>query len=167
MLGSSIDVFHKNPAHQRGMLGPLRGTHRAQIVVGGRTFSLVANPVQGADGARLGTVVEWRGRTLEVAVEKEGEGIVRSAVAGDLSQRIALTDKVGFFESLSNGVNGLVEIFEKVITDTVNTMSAMAQGALPAPKMASSKPKATAPKRPAAGAEKSAQKESDGDWSEF
>ena len=29
VIGTNIDVFHKNPAHQRGMLANLRGTHKA------------------------------------------------------------------------------------------------------------------------------------------
>ncbi len=42
LLGSNIDVFHKNPAHQRRMLDALKGTHNATITVGGRTFDLIA-----------------------------------------------------------------------------------------------------------------------------
>ena len=34
-------------------------THSGEFLVGGRTFQLTANPVFGADGARLGTVIEW------------------------------------------------------------------------------------------------------------
>ena len=45
LLGTSIDAFHKNPAHQRGILVNLSSTHRVQIEVGGRTFRLAASPV--------------------------------------------------------------------------------------------------------------------------
>ena len=34
LIGQNIDVFHRNPAHQRSMLDTLQGTHRAQIRVG-------------------------------------------------------------------------------------------------------------------------------------
>ena len=40
VLGSSIDVFHKNPTHQRDMLSRLRAPHRATLKIGGRTFGL-------------------------------------------------------------------------------------------------------------------------------
>ena len=59
LLGSSIDVFHKNPAHQRQMLESLTATHRATIQVGGRSFDLVATPLTDKAGQRAGTVVEW------------------------------------------------------------------------------------------------------------
>ena len=42
VVGSNIDIFHKNPAHQRGLLQSLAGTHRATIMIGGRTFRLTA-----------------------------------------------------------------------------------------------------------------------------
>ena len=58
LVGRNFDVFHKNPAHQRNILGHLSGEHRATVKVGGRTFGLVANPVINAEGVRLGSVVE-------------------------------------------------------------------------------------------------------------
>jgi methyl-accepting chemotaxis protein len=130
LIGQNIDQFHKNPAHQRSMLGALNGTHRAQIMVGGRTFTLLANPVFGSEGKRIGTVVEWRDRTQEVAVEAEVQQIVSAAVAGDLGQRIDAHGKEGFFATLSSGINELLSTLESVINETVSTVSAMAQGDL-------------------------------------
>jgi methyl-accepting chemotaxis protein len=60
LIGSSIDFFHKNPAHQRRMLDALTGTHRVFIVVGGRAFDLIATAVfHPENNTRIGTVVEW------------------------------------------------------------------------------------------------------------
>ncbi|MDO8981992.1 MAG: PAS domain-containing protein [Afipia sp.] len=59
LIGSSIDVFHKNPAHQRKLLENLSVTHRATIQVGGRSFDLVATPLTDKAGRRAGIVVEW------------------------------------------------------------------------------------------------------------
>lgn len=69
VLGGSIDRFHKNPAHQMGMLSRLQGTHRAQITLGRNTFGLIANPIFSESGERLGTVVEWKDRTRELEAE--------------------------------------------------------------------------------------------------
>ncbi len=71
LVGSNIDIFHKNPAHQRGVLGQLTGTHRATISVGGRLFELVANPITDKNGTRMGTVVEWADVTERRAAENE------------------------------------------------------------------------------------------------
>ncbi|MDD3764656.1 MAG: methyl-accepting chemotaxis protein [Nevskiales bacterium] len=69
-LGSNIDVFHKNPEHQRGLLNKLAGTHRANLKIGGRTFSLILNPIIGDHSERLGIVVEWKDMTAQLAAEK-------------------------------------------------------------------------------------------------
>jgi len=66
LIGSNIDVFHKNPAHQRQMLANLNATHRATIRVGGRSFDLVATPLKTKDGKRVGTVVEWNDAALRL-----------------------------------------------------------------------------------------------------
>jgi len=63
LIGSNIDIFHKNPAHQRGMLDKLSETFKTSIQVGGRSFNLVANPIFGSNNERLGTVVEWQDGT--------------------------------------------------------------------------------------------------------
>ncbi|TXJ10885.1 MAG: PAS domain S-box protein [Afipia sp.] len=59
LIGSSIDVFHKNPAHQRNLLESLTATHRATIQVGGRSFDLITTPLSDGSGRRAGIVVEW------------------------------------------------------------------------------------------------------------
>ena len=130
VLGSNIDIFHKNPAHQRQMLSALKDTYRTEIVVGGRTFSLIANPIVNPDGERLGTVVEWNDRTEEVSVEREVDNIIESAGRGELSLRATVEDKSGFFKNLCMGLNSLMTISENVINDTARVLDAMAHGKL-------------------------------------
>ena len=71
IVGSNFDIYHKQTSHQRNILGALSTSHRAEVLVGGRTFALVANPIINAERQRLGTVVEWRDLTAEVAAEAE------------------------------------------------------------------------------------------------
>jgi len=134
VLGTSFDQFHRNPAHQRNMLGQLRSTHRTQIVVGGRTFQLVASPVFGADDLRLGTVVEWKDRTEEVAVETEVASIVASIVAaaaqGDFTKRIEVSGKEGFLQTLCNGINSLLQKSEEGLEDVARVLESMSRGDL-------------------------------------
>ncbi|GAA5316907.1 MAG: methyl-accepting chemotaxis protein [Candidatus Pelagadaptatus aseana] len=129
LIGSNIDVFHKNPAHQRHMLERLQGTHRAQITVGGRSFALVANPIT-VDGERIGTVVEWKDRTDEVAIEQEIDAVVDAASAGDFSKQISMAGKEGFFANLSHGLNTLVSTVEVALNDVLRMLGAMAKGDL-------------------------------------
>jgi methyl-accepting chemotaxis protein len=130
LIGTNIDSFHKNPAHQRGMLATLSKTFTSQLELGGRTFRIIANPVSDETGKRLGTVVEWADRTEEVAVESEVENIVTNARAGDLTRRIDVEGKSGFFKRLSESVNSLLDVADRIITDTIRVLGAMAQGDL-------------------------------------
>eukprot|EP00487_Bulimina_marginata_P005711 TRINITY_DN24075_c0_g1_i1.p1 TRINITY_DN24075_c0_g1~~TRINITY_DN24075_c0_g1_i1.p1 ORF type:complete len:132 (+),score=17.78 TRINITY_DN24075_c0_g1_i1:34-429(+) len=52
------------------MLADLKDVYNTKIVVGGRTFDLVATPVW-QDQKRLGTVVEWKDLTEQLAFEAE------------------------------------------------------------------------------------------------
>ena len=45
LMGTNIDGFHKNPAHQAGLLANLTKTHVAQLRIGERHMVVTANPV--------------------------------------------------------------------------------------------------------------------------
>ncbi|MCC7182564.1 MAG: PAS domain-containing protein [Rhodocyclaceae bacterium] len=130
LLGSSMDVFHRNPRHQQDLLASLKGTHRTQIKVGGLSFRLTANPIVGASGERVGTVVEWADRTQEVGVENEVAGIVDAAVAGDFSQRIEVAGKDGFFRQLAEGINRLMDVSSTGLAEVVRVLGALAKADL-------------------------------------
>lgn len=130
LMGANIDVFHKNPSHQRQLLSTFTSVFRSQIVVGGRTFSLVANPVLNDKGQRLGAVVEWTDRTVEVAAEQEVGRIVQGAVMGDFTQRMDSSTKTGFLKQLSDNINELTETTEVGLGDVVRVLTALSNGDL-------------------------------------
>jgi methyl-accepting chemotaxis protein len=130
LVGSSIDNFHKKPEQQKQMLATFTSTYRTDMEIGGRTFALAASPVINKQGQRLGSVVEWRDRTLEVATEKEVASIVSGAVMGDFSRRVELEGKTGFFLQLGAGMNQLTETSETGLNEVVRVLGALAQGDL-------------------------------------
>jgi methyl-accepting chemotaxis protein len=130
LIGRNIDVFHKNPAHQRHLLAALKTTYKTQIKVGNLHFSLMANPILDAHGTRLGSVVEWADRTAEVGVELEVATVVEAAAQGDFSQRLGLQGKEGFFANLSTGMNQLLDTSEKGLGDVADVLAAFAEGDL-------------------------------------
>ncbi|MCP5160980.1 MAG: PAS domain S-box protein [Hahellaceae bacterium] len=130
LLGSSIDVFHKRPEHQASLLEKLTTTYNASLLIGGRTMDLAVNPIRNKEGVRLGTVVEWKDRTAEVLIEKEIDALVVSASNGDLSRRLNLEGKSGFFRKLSEGLNALVGSAANFVDDIGVIFAAMADGDL-------------------------------------
>ena len=128
LIGANFDVFHSRPAHQRSMLAALRTTHKTEIKVGGRTFGLIANPIYDEDGTRLGSVAEWKDRTDEVMVEGEISVIVQAAVNGDFEHRIDMNGKTGFFKTLGEGINRLLDTSTAGIQQVGLIVNAAAQG---------------------------------------
>ena len=130
IIGSNMDLFHKNPAHQKGMLEALKTNYHTEITVGARTFALSANPVLDSAGVRLGTVVEWRDRTDDVTIEKEIAALVDAAVSGDFTQRADLSNKQGFNKLLAEGMNKLLETSDVGLNEVVRVLNALSQGDL-------------------------------------
>ena len=130
IVGSNIDIFHKNPDHQQKMLSALNGTYDTSIKIGVRTFNLVANPVLGLNGERLGTVVEWKDITAELAIEDEINKVVDASSMGDFTQRLAVEGKEGFMLNLSEGINKIGEISLTGMTEIVEVIDSLSQGHL-------------------------------------
>jgi methyl-accepting chemotaxis protein len=130
VMGEKIDIFHKNPAHQKSILEHLSQKHLAQIKVGKRNFRLIANPVYADNGDRLGTVVEWLDRTKEVLAETEVALMVDAALQGDFTQRIDISGKEDFLLRISEGLNQLLDVTENGLTSVSQVLMAIADGDL-------------------------------------
>jgi methyl-accepting chemotaxis protein len=130
LVGFSIDGFHKNPAHQAGLLANLTGTYSANIEIGKRFLVVSANPVINAAGERLGSVAEWQDRTLEVGLEKEVQSIVFAAAQGDFSARLSLEGKEGFFQTLAVGLNQLLDSSASGLKAVADMLASLSRGDL-------------------------------------
>lgn len=71
-----------------------------------------ANPMVDAGGKRLGTVLEWADRTVELGIEAEIKALVQSATSGDLTHRMDLDGKAGVFAEIgpaAKEIKGLIQ----------------------------------------------------------
>jgi methyl-accepting chemotaxis protein len=109
LIGTSLDVLFAGGMQQR------EGT--SQTVIGSRTFQTIVSSIDGADGKRIGTVVEWLDRTQEVAAEQEIGALVDAVTDGELDRRVSLAGKTGFFEVLARRLNGLVANVQDVVSE--------------------------------------------------
>lgn len=94
LVGKSIDIFHKNPAHQRQLLSnPRNLPHRAIIEIGDEKADLLVSPIYADDGEYLGPMVTW-----ELVTEKlknELEAAEKSAIVENAPINIMLADVNG------------------------------------------------------------------------
>jgi methyl-accepting chemotaxis protein len=98
LIGTNIDVFHKDPSYQRRMLEGLKSTHRATITIGNWTFDLVATPLKNADGSRAGIVVEWadasvRLQNLNYAAQSAAAGRAQAVIEFKLDGTIVTANE--------------------------------------------------------------------------
>jgi len=96
LLGQCIDIFHKNPAHQRGILGnPANLPHTANIKLGDETLSLNVSAINDKNGAYIGPMLSWSVVTAQVALadnfETNVKGVVES-VAGSSTEMQATAE---------------------------------------------------------------------------
>ena len=75
LMGCNMDIFHKDPTHQRKILDQATTTHSQEVEVAGRHIVITATPVFDDSKYRLGTVIEWLDRTDELRQRDEEQRI--------------------------------------------------------------------------------------------
>jgi len=130
LVGRSIDDFHKDASHQSALIDALKAPHKASVQLAGREFKLTAAPVVSREGERLGTVLEWQDVTDQLKAEAEVRDLVMAANRGDLTYRIGLDGKEGFFRELASGMNQMVGMVEKALEEAAGVIGALSDGHL-------------------------------------
>jgi methyl-accepting chemotaxis protein len=78
IVGSSIDVFHKNPSHQRALLSnPKNLPYKARITVGGEWLDLLITALYDSKGRYTGPMLTWSVVTAQVRKERETDQLLR------------------------------------------------------------------------------------------
>jgi methyl-accepting chemotaxis protein len=131
LVGTNIDRFHKNPAHQRGLLSdmsrlPATSTIRLLDLV----FQVNATAIVGPDGSYMGNMVEWRDLTEQTDAEEQLESLIESAVAGDLEKRIDTSNYAGFMKGLGDKVNDMLQAVVTPIRESTRVIQALSEGDL-------------------------------------
>ncbi len=77
IVGCCIDVFHKNPAHQRALLAdPSNLPYKAQISVGGEWLDLLVTALYDAKGNYAGPMLTWSVVTAQVNKERQTQQLL-------------------------------------------------------------------------------------------
>ena len=131
LIDSPIESFHKSSnVHIKDMIVGLTEPQTLDISLSGCTFRNTYTPIFDAQNQRIGTIVEWQDRTTELSAEVEVQAVVEAAKAGDLSKRINLDGKQGFYAVLGDALNELVDVADCVVSDVSHLFDAWSQGDL-------------------------------------
>ncbi|MCM0020280.1 MAG: methyl-accepting chemotaxis protein [Tagaea sp.] len=129
LIGTSIDVFHKNPSHQRGMLADgARLPHVANIKVGPETLNLRVSAIRDDKGAYLGPMVSWSIVTDGVRMAESVTGVVKqmssTAESMDGSAR-AMLDVATRAENMAGSVSAAAEEMTASIGEIASRIAAV------------------------------------------
>ena len=81
LQGQSIDIFHKDPSHQRRILAdPANLPHNAKIKLGDETLDLRVSAIHDKDGGYLGPMLTWSVITAQVQLADNFEANVMGVV---------------------------------------------------------------------------------------
>lgn len=101
-----------------------------ELTIGKHRMRLSATPLTNDQGERLGAMIDWVDVSDQTAIQGQVQEIVTAARNGDLSRRIELMEKQGFYAELSSDINDLIGVCDQVINDTVFVLAAMSDGDL-------------------------------------
>ena len=147
MVGQNIDVFHKNPSYQRGLLSdPKNLPRKANIQVGPETLDLLVSAIYDQNQNYLGAMVTWEVITTKLETErkikdatereqKQAEELrskvdsllvnVNAAAAGDLTQEVQIrgSDAIG---QMGEALNQLFSTLRSSISSISRNATALA-----------------------------------------
>ena len=131
IIGSNIDIFHKNPAHQRAILSHLTNTWHGQLNLadGALVIDLTVVPVIN-NGLRQGYVAEWRDVTSAVTMTKNLVRAVNDANVGILGNHIDTSGQEGIFLTVGESVNSLLTSLRNFIPQITHSIGEIAFGRL-------------------------------------
>ncbi len=127
LQGTCIDVFHSNPAHQRGILSdPKNLPHKANITLGEHILSLEVSAIHGKDGSYLGPMVCWNVVTSQVNMAKKVSDVVDVVAANATEMESTARSLSATSEETSQQASTVVAAAEET-TVNVETVAAASE----------------------------------------
>ncbi len=128
--GKKLSSLFKDAQHVARFDQAVQSGQDVDMEVDGHTLRLLARPVTDASGVVIGRITQWLDRSDEIASEHEVSRIVSAAANGDLSGRVSLDGKTGFFGVLAAAMNQLIDTSEGAFNDIARALDALSQGDL-------------------------------------
>jgi len=128
--GQKLSTLFKRTEDAQRFDQAVRSGETFDLEIEGHKLRLLARAVVGDQGEPMGGITQWLDRTDEIASEEEVSNIVAAATAGDLTGRIAVDGKTGFFANLALAMNQLLATSDGVMNDAAKALAALAQGDL-------------------------------------
>ncbi len=147
IIGQKIDIFHKEPEHQRSFLADAKNLpHQAQIELGDEILNLTAAAINDQDGNRIGTMAAWSVVTEMIKNERAAQesqereqaqakelqekvdsllDVVNAASQGDLTQEVTVSgaDAIG---QMGEGLSKFFKNLRQSVSDIGSNANSLA-----------------------------------------
>ncbi|MCM8536504.1 MAG: methyl-accepting chemotaxis protein [Lentisphaeraceae bacterium] len=133
LIGTCIDGFHKNPAHQASLLSdPNNFPYKTEISLAGLEFGLNAMALRDDSGDFVGVAVEWLDNNDRASYRDEVISVIRAAKTGDLSKRGDVTSMSDIYKPMLQGINDIVDAIVAPVAELKERLISVADGDLTA-----------------------------------
>ena len=123
ILGQSVDIFHKNPAHQRRMLADRKNLpHRAKIKLGPETLDLQVSALYDKQGGYMGPLLCWSVITAGVKLAEDLKGVSSSVAAASTEMQATAQSLAATAEEVSSQSSNVAAASEE-LASSVNEIS--------------------------------------------
>ncbi|MEZ5419439.1 MAG: methyl-accepting chemotaxis protein [Vicinamibacterales bacterium] len=130
MIGQNIDVFHKNPAHQRNLLASDRNLPRTtHIQVGPETLDLLVSAIYDNNRNYVGAMVTWSVISERLATERKAHELQREiaqtaqTLASSSEELTSLSQQMGSGASETAAQANVVSAASEQVSKNVQTVA--------------------------------------------
>ena len=127
VLGSSIDIFHKNPEHQRRVLrDPKNLPHSAKISLGDETLDLQVSAIMDEHGGYIGPMVSWSVVTQQLKLAEDVKSMV-GAVSAASTEMLSSAEAMAATAEETSRQSSVVAAASEEATTNVQTVASAAE----------------------------------------
>ncbi|MEM1349227.1 MAG: methyl-accepting chemotaxis protein, partial [Myxococcota bacterium] len=132
VLGQCIDIFHRDPSHQKRLLeDPSSMPFETAVQIDGMRWMFRAMPVYGSDGEHIGTAMEITDDTERISYSREVDGVIAAIERGELGHRASLEGISEEFQPMLQSINSILEFITAPTRTSTDFVRRIAQGEVP------------------------------------
>jgi len=125
VVGSSIDIFHKNPEHQRRMLrDPKNLPHKTKIKLGDEVLQLNISAITDIHGRYIGPMVGWSVITAQVNVANRVQQVVDVVASASAEMEASAQSMSATAEETNRQASAVAAASEEASTNVQTVASA-------------------------------------------
>ncbi|HEY9018662.1 methyl-accepting chemotaxis protein [Thiomicrospira sp.] len=129
VIGSNIDIFHKDPQAIRQRLDNLTERMVTELTINGLRFRLTITPIR-VNKQRQSTMVEWEDITLEHQIQSQLQAVIEDLSLGHFNPIEVSQQASGFYKELQLGINKVISTLHTAMTEITQVVVAQSEGDL-------------------------------------